>query len=79
VTVDLPSGGIVLPGSASDASPNGIGGTAEGQGAYIRNPVADRAVLTPFEALDAISRLSAILVVDLKYRETVDNPRVFNG
>jgi hypothetical protein len=77
--MDLPSGGAVLPGSASDLSGNGIGGTAEGQGAYIRNPVADRPMLTPFEALDAISRLSSVLVVDLKYRETVDNPRVFNG
>ena len=55
-----------LPDSAADARP-GRPAPASSE-AYFRNPIADRPLLTPYEAIDAISLLSATLVADERYR-----------
>lgn len=70
---------LQLPGSASDLSALPAGGTALGLGAYIRNPVADRPMLTPVEAMEAVSILSATLCADERFRTIQAGRRVFNG
>jgi hypothetical protein len=59
-----------IPSSASDARPGH--GPVDCLGAYIRNPIADKGLLTPYEAVDAISLLAAMLVADERYRKTLD-------
>jgi hypothetical protein len=59
-----------LPPSAADARPGKA--QPETSGAYLRNPIAGLAMLTPYEAVDAISLLSSMLVADERYRTQLD-------
>jgi hypothetical protein len=55
---------IAFPPSASDEQPSSAGSAD----AYLRNPIAGCPLLTPYEAIDAISLLSAMLIADERYR-----------
>jgi hypothetical protein len=59
---------VELPGSASDDTP----ALASPEQAYIRNPIADRPMLTPAEAIDAIALLATTLKVDDIYRAQLE-------
>jgi hypothetical protein len=56
-----------LPVSAGKASPSAVHQAPTAR-AYLRNPIANVAMFTPEEMLDAISLLSSILVADNGYR-----------
>jgi len=47
--------------------------------AYIRNPITGREMLTPMEALNAISVLSATLISDERYRGILASREVPDG
>ena len=60
-----------LPPSAADARPGRL--IVDSGDAYLRNPIAGREMLTPYEAVDAISLLAATLVADERYRGVLYN------
>ena len=62
-----------VPKSAAYTTPPDI--KQGGPQAYIINPIKDRAMLTPGEALDAISKLSTMLLVDERYRSALEARR----
>jgi len=62
-----------VPSSAADAKP---GDSKDGSGLQFVNPVHGKAMLTPSEALDAISRLSAMLLMDERYRSALEARKV---
>lgn len=66
---------VDLPTSASDEDPVMIAP----EQAYIRNPIADKAMLTPLEALDAAALLLANLKVDEVYRAQLEARKVPDG
>jgi len=66
---------VSLPTSAADEAPV----MAAPESAYIRNPVADRAMLTPAEALKAIALLATELEVDERYRAQLAARKVPDG
>lgn len=41
-------------------------------GAYIKNPYPGKDLLTPEEALECINTLAGMLVIDKRYRKTLD-------
>lgn len=55
-----------LPRSAADSKPGSMRQTSPC--AYILNPLKDKELLTPEEAMDGISKLSATLCADNRYR-----------
>lgn len=59
-----------LPKAASEATP--LNTKSAAPNAYIINPISGKERLTPAEAMDAISRLSSILVCDDKYRKELE-------
>lgn len=59
---------IELPTSAADEDQ----APAVPECAYIRNPIADRPMLTPAEAIDAIALLATTLKVDEIYRAQLE-------
>ena len=65
---------IKLPRSASDFAPGAR--VTQAKNAYIKNPIADRPMLTPYEVVDAISMLSSILVADDRYRNSIKSREV---
>ncbi len=70
----MPDSPVRIPGSAADSRPPLRHPMAEAPGeAYLKNPIAGREFLTPYEAVDAISVLSATLVADERYREILYN------
>ncbi len=66
-----------LPPSSADAVPGKP--AAEPEEAYIVNPIAGSERLTPVEALDAISILSATLLADERYRAALESRRPYGG
>lgn len=64
-----------VPSSAAYASTAAAQNSRGSSEAYIINPVCGVELLTPAEALGAISTLSAMLVADGKFREVL-NARV---
>jgi hypothetical protein len=66
---------VDLPGSAADldASP------APDLGAYLRNPIADKPMLTPAEAVKAIAMLATMLEADDTYRAQIAAREVPDG
>ncbi|MDD5303037.1 MAG: hypothetical protein PHS14_07990 [Elusimicrobia bacterium] len=55
---------VSLPVSASDEAP----APSAPESAYLHNPIADKAMLTPAEALKAIALLATTLECDERYR-----------
>ncbi len=64
----MPGERVDLPASAADEVPVLIAP----EKAYIRNPIADRPMITPAEAIDAISYLATALKVDEIYRAQLE-------
>lgn len=62
---------VALPSSASDDDDQES--TVNLADAYLKNPIAEKSMLTPIEAIDAISLLSAMLLGDERYRLMLAN------
>jgi hypothetical protein len=67
--------GVDLPASAADE----VSSAADLCAAYIRNPIADWPMLTPLQALDAITQLSTVLKCDEIYRAQLEQRKVPDG
>lgn len=60
---------MMIPKSAADAKPTDV--KQSSPCAYIPNPIKDKALLTPDEVVDVISKLSAMLTADNRYRASL--------
>ena len=68
-----------IPRGARHSAPPVVRQVPENPGAYIRNPIAGKDKLTPYEVVDAISLLSSILVADDRYRSDLTARKAPDG
>jgi hypothetical protein len=69
-----PENAVELPASASDED----AAVPSTQGAYLKNPIAGREMLTPIEVFRAISILAAMLEAD-EYRVALEGRKGPDG